>query len=192
MLAASATGTVEFKSICDPIRNVNTFVDYLEATASSINYETNQITCQSLKCEGTSCEFLDFEVNYDYLLVAVGASTNTYGIKGVRENCLFLKQIDDASNIRRAIVNCFERANVPQLSEEDIRTALSFVIVGAGPTGVEFTGELRDWLEYEGRKYYSGLLKYVKITLIEAGNYILPVFDEALRQEALKDLTGIH
>jgi NADH dehydrogenase FAD-containing subunit len=40
-----------------------------------------------------------------------------------------------------------------------VRGILSFVIVGAGPTGVEFTSELRDWVEYEGRKYYGRLLK---------------------------------
>eukprot|EP01035_Chromulina_nebulosa_P022407 gene22407-29014_t len=189
MLAASAVGTVEFKSICDPIRNVNPFVDYLEATALNVNSESNAVTCQSIKCEGTSCETVNFEVPYDYLIIAVGATTNTYGIKGVKEHCVFLKQIDDASNIRRAIVNCFERANVPELSETEKRIMLSFVIVGAGPTGVEFTSELRDWIEVEGKKYYSKLLKYVKISLVEAGNYILPIFDQVLREEALKSLT---
>jgi hypothetical protein len=59
------------------------------------------------------------------------------------------------------------------------------VIVGAGPTGVEFTSELRDWLEVEGRRYYGKLLKYVKITLVEA------VFDAALQKEAMQRLTGI-
>ena len=51
-------------------------------------------------------------------------------LKGVRDHCLFLKQISDASNIRRAIINCFEQANVPNLKEEDIRNTLSFVVVG--------------------------------------------------------------
>lgn len=189
MLAASAVGTVEFKSICDPIRNVNTFIDYLEATATNIDTINNKVECFGIRCEGTSCSQIDFEVPYDYLIVAVGAKTNTYGIKGVEQHCLYLKQIEDAANIRRAIVNCFERANVPNLTEEEIRQALRFVIVGGGPTGVEFTSELRDWLEFEGRKYYSKLLKYVQITLVEAGSQILPIFDEALRQEALKQLT---
>ena len=55
---------------------------------------------------------------------------------GVREHCQFLKQIEDASSLRRAIAYCFERANIPSLSKEEIKDALSFVIVGAGPTGV--------------------------------------------------------
>lgn len=190
MLAASAVGTVELKSIIDPIRNVNALADYLEASATAINVVSKTINCVSLKCEGTTCDFLEFEVNYDYLICAVGAMTNTYGIKGVKENCLFLKQLEDAANIRQAIVQCFERSNVPDsaITEADRYNMLSFVVVGAGPTGVEFTSELRDWVEVEGKKYYPGLLQYVRITLVEAGNCVLPVFDDALRDEALKCL----
>ena len=54
----------------------------------------------------------------------------------MREHCQFLKQIEDASSLRKAIAYCFERANIPSLSKQEIRDALSFVIVGAGPTGV--------------------------------------------------------
>jgi len=101
MLAASAVGTVDFRSICEPIRNVNPLVDYIEAAASSIDLENRQVQCQNVKCEGTSCEINDFSVPYDYLVVAVGATTNTFGIKGVVENCLFLKQVEDAANLRK-------------------------------------------------------------------------------------------
>ena len=55
---------------------------------------------------------------------------------GVREHCLFLKQIEDAASLRKAIAYCFERANIPSLSKQEVQDALSFVIVGAGPTGV--------------------------------------------------------
>ena len=189
MLAASAVGTVEFRSICEPIRNVNPLANYLESTASSIDFDEKVVSCVSVKCEGTACDMTTFDLSYDYLLMAVGATTNTFGIKGVMEHCQFLKQIEDAISLRRAIANCFERANIPGLREEEIRAALSFVVVGAGPTGVEFTGELRDWLEVEGRRYYGGLLKYVRLTLVEAGPSVLAVFDESLQQEAIKRLS---
>lgn len=64
------------------------------------------------------------------------------------------------------------------------------MVVGAGPTGVEFTSELRDWVESEGRRYYGKLLKYVKITLVEAGDAVLAVFDKQLQEEAMRRLTG--
>ncbi len=82
MLAASAVGTVEFRSICEPIRNVNPYADYLEASAVSINSQQQVVNCRSLICEGSSCDVMDFELPYDHLLVAVGATTNTFGIKG--------------------------------------------------------------------------------------------------------------
>lgn len=189
MLAASAVGTVEFRSICEPIRNVNPFADYLEASALSVDPVKKTVQCQTVKCVGTACELSDFDFPYDHLLVAVGATTNTFGIKGVRENCLFLKQVEDAANLRKAIAYCFERANIPGLSDEEKRSALSFIVVGAGPTGVEFTSELRDWLEVEGRRYYPKLLKYVSLKLVEAGNAVLAVFDKALQDEALTQLT---
>ena len=188
MLAASAVGTVDFRSICEPIRNVNPLVNYIEAAASSIDAKKRTIACQSIKCEGTSCEIADFSVPYDFLIIAVGATTNTFGIKGVVENCLFLKQIEDAANLRKghkivvdcvkakswkwmcltiAIANCFERANVPNLSDEEIEDALSFVVVGAGPTGVEFTSELRDWIEVEGAFITLTLFKLVDFSWLE-------------------------
>jgi Pyridine nucleotide-disulphide oxidoreductase len=90
MLAASAVGTVEFKSICDPIRNINPFVDYLEATAERVDVASNSVTCTASVCEGTSCSIHEFEVKYDYLVVAVGASTNTFGIKVTMSLSLYL------------------------------------------------------------------------------------------------------
>lgn len=116
MLAASAVGTVEFRSICEPIRNVNALAEYLEAAATSVDFDQKQLHCTSIKCSGTSCDVTDFTLPYDHLIIATGATTNTFGIKGVREHCQFLKQAEDAVSLRKAIANCFERANIPGLS----------------------------------------------------------------------------
>lgn len=86
MLAGSAVGTVEYRSITQPIREVNRKAKYLEATATDIDPKTNKVTCQSVVCDGNSCEIEDFEVEYDRLIVTVGAQTNTFGVKGVREH----------------------------------------------------------------------------------------------------------
>jgi hypothetical protein len=93
MLAASAVGTVDYRSITEPIRKVNPLVNYLEATCTHIDSKERKITCENVVCEGTSCTIEDFELSYDYLLVGVGATTNTFGIPGVKEHCIFLKQI---------------------------------------------------------------------------------------------------
>lgn len=79
---------------------------------------------------------------------------------------------------------------MPTLTDQQRINALTFVIVGAGPTGVEFTAELRDFIEYDVPRFYPHLLKFVRIKLVEASDKVLMVFDEALQKEALKTLTG--
>ena len=118
----------------------------------------------------------------------MGAQTNTFGIPGVRENCCFLKQVDDARRIRNGIVNCFERANIPTLTEEEKRSTLTFAVIGAGPTGVEFASELRDFIEQDGPKYYPNLLPFVSIKVIEASDTVLAPFDKSLQEEAIAQL----
>ena len=135
------------------------------------------------------CSIDEFELEYDRIVVAVGATTNTFGVPGVREHCLFLKQISDADALRKSIGNAFERANLPTLSSAERERALSFCVVGAGPTGVEFCGELRDFLETEAKSYYPSLVEVARVTLLEATDSVLGAFDESLRTAALDELT---
>lgn len=189
MLAGASVGTVEFRSITESIRQINLNANYLEGTASEIDPVKKTIECESVVCEGNSCEINSFTVEYDKLIVTVGAQTNTFGIPGVRENCCFLKQVEDARRIRTAIVNLFERANLPGLTDDQRKEILTFAVIGAGPTGVEFASELRDFVEQDGPKYYPNLLKFVRIKVIEASPTILAPFDKSLQQEAIAQLT---
>lgn len=191
MLAGASVGTVEYRSICEPIREINRKVSFLEATATSVDPEHNRITCESVVCEGNSCDIEEFVLDYDRLVVSVGAQTNTFGIPGVKEHCNYLKQVDDARRIRTSIVNCFERANLPNLSDEERTQNLSFCVIGAGPTGIEFAAELRDFIEQDGPKYYPDLLKFVRIKVIEASPVVLAPFDKELQEEAVKQMNKV-
>lgn len=189
MLAGASVGTVEYRSITEPVREINLKVNYLEATATYIDPDTNTVECESVMCDGNSCTIEDFSIQYDRLVVAVGAQTNTFGIPGVREHCCFLKQVEDARRIRTAIVNCFERANLPYLTDEQRVNILTFAVIGAGPTGIEFASELRDFVEQDGPKYYPKLLKHVRIKVIEASSSVLAPFDKSLQDAAVEQLT---
>lgn len=94
----------------------------------------------------------------------------------------------DARRIRTSIVNCFERANLPSLTDDERKANLTFVICGAGPTGIETAAELRDFVEQDGPKYYPNLLKFVRIKVIEASSTILAPFDKSLQEEAIRQL----
>ena len=106
-------------------------------------------------------------MEYDRLVVTIGAQTNTFGIPGVREHCNFLKEVEDARRIRTAIVNCFERANLPDLTDEEKVKNLTFAIIGAGPTGIECTCEEsgRDTKQCSRKRRWSDAKRQVAFTL---------------------------
>ena len=172
----------------------NSDANYLEAAAKEIDLENQVVKCSGLAgnsaVDGVSSDDIsDFDVPYDRLIVSVGARINTFGIPGVEEYCDYLKQIEHARHIRKKVVTNFEKANLPGTSEEEIKKLLTFCIIGAGPTGVEFSSELRDFIEQEGPKYYKPLLKYVSIKLIEATPVVLRPFDKKLQDKAVEILT---
>jgi len=82
MLAGSAVGTVEFRSITEPVRHINPLAHYIEARATQVDTKDSKVSCESIACEGTSCIIEEFSIPYDRLVIAVGAQTNTFGIPG--------------------------------------------------------------------------------------------------------------
>ncbi|KAE9457744.1 hypothetical protein C3L33_10353, partial [Rhododendron williamsianum] len=108
------------------------------------------------------------------------------------------KEVEDAQRIRRTVIDCFEKAVLPDLSEEERRTNLHFIIVGGGPTGVEFAAELHDFVREDLIKLYPSVKDLVKISVIQSGDHILNTFDERIssfaeekfRRDGIEVLTG--
>jgi NADH:ubiquinone reductase (non-electrogenic) len=71
------------------------------------------------------------------------------------------------------VIDCLEKAVLPSQSEEEQRSNLHFVIVGGGPTGVEFAAELHDYIQEDLINLYPTVKDKVKITLIQSGDHIL-------------------
>lgn len=84
-----------------------------------------------------------------------------------------VQEVEDAQKIRRTVIDCFERASLPSVSEEEKKRILHFAIVGGGPTGVEFAASLHDFVAEDLVKLYPAIKDLVKITLLEAGDHIL-------------------
>lgn len=84
-----------------------------------------------------------------------------------------MQEVEHAQNIRKAVIDCFERASLPNLSDEERKRILHFVVVGGGPTGVEFSAELHDFLVEDVAKIYPQVQEFTRITLLEASDHIL-------------------
>lgn len=188
LLPAVATGTVEDRSIVEPVRRIITGkAEYFEAACT----EVDPVKKEVVACfpEDTGMDKLCFRVPYDILVLGVGSINNTFGIKGVSEHTFFFKSITDAAKLRRQVSECFERASLPATSIEEMRKLLSFVIVGGGPTGVEVAAELYDMVESDLSKIYPNLVKEAVISVIELQDHVLSTYDRRISEYTRKIFT---
>lgn len=88
-----------------------------------------------------------------------------------------MQDVEDAQKIRGTVIDCFEKAVLPCIGEEERRRHLHFVIVGGGPTGVEFAAELHDFIQEDLIKIYPKVKDLVKITVIQSGDHILNTYE---------------
>ncbi|XP_044391116.1 external alternative NAD(P)H-ubiquinone oxidoreductase B1, mitochondrial [Triticum aestivum] len=122
LLPSVTCGTVEARSAVEPIQRMfeknGKDVAYYEAECLKINLTKKAVHCRS--AVGTNLDGNgDFMLDYDYLVVALGAAVNTFNTPGVMEHCHFLKEVEDAQKIRKSVIDCFERASIPNISEEE-------------------------------------------------------------------------
>ncbi|CAF1171120.1 unnamed protein product [Adineta steineri] len=209
LLPSVSVGTVETRTVIESIRSlVGPKIKYVEAHCVDVDTKTKVITCNSdgtntvsrgddvktllepsKRAGGASSRIIkdsartrpQFDMKYDILVVAVGSENNTFNIPGVEEHAHFLKELLDARRIRSAISDAFESAMTPSQTAEERKRLLHFVIVGGGPTGVEFAAELADLVREDLQYYFPRLVANdVKITLIEALDHVLSMMDKQI------------
>lgn len=195
LLASTAVGTVESRSIVEPIRNITTRykANYFCAEVKEVCIEESSVLCQTSQGQ-------DFKVDYDFLVLAVGAEVNTFGCPGVNgkwdppslesplcsaEYAIKLKKYEDARTIRRRITANIEAAMIPTVDEASRKRMLTNVIVGGGPTGVEFAAELYDliWQDFTQR-YPQELLRDFRVILVQSADHVLNTYDLTISQYA--------
>lgn len=184
MLAAAAVGTVEYRSILEHIRSANPVIEYTQGTCESIDLEKKELLVRPYP-PGLE---KDFNVPYDVLVMAVGLRPSSLGVPGVSTHCLFLKNIEDARRLRKQVTQNFEAADLPVKSDEERQRLLTFVVVGGGPTGCEFCGELSDFVKNDLRRFYPRLAPLVRILLLHRGAALLPSFGPGLQVAAAETL----
>lgn len=129
-------------------------------------------------------------IPYDYLLIASGSSTAFFGIPGAAEYAFPLKTLEQGITVRNHILSTFERA----ASERDPalkKRALTFTVVGGGPTGVEFAGALAELIHGPLRKDYPEIrTEDIAVVLLEGGDHLLPGLPERMGDYARKTLSA--
>ena len=131
----------------------------------------------------------DSQIEYDYLVVATGASHSYFGHDEWSSHAPGLKTIEDALVIRRTILSAFERAERDPGEE---RRWLTFVIVGAGPTGVELAGALMEIAVHAvGDEFHAVDPRQARVVLVEGAGQVLPLYPGVLSESARRQLGSL-
>jgi NADH dehydrogenase len=144
--------------------------------ASEVRVATEEI--KSIDFKGQKLQAESESYPYDYLIIDTGAEPAFFGTPGVQENGFTLWSFEDAIRIREHVKGMFEKARTEK--DCNIRKAmLTFIVAGAGFTGIETMGELMDWRRELCRKYEIGG-REVNLIVVEAMGSILPILNEGL------------
>lgn len=162
---------------------------FIEAEATDIDPASNSVTIKTV----TTGETLSIE--YDKLIMAVGAVTNNSKTKGADKHALKLRDIADAKTIRGKIVDLLETAALPTTSEEERARLLHFVVVGGSPYAVEFASDINEYLRNNACQFSVDLSKYIKVSLVDSKDHVNNFYDKSIsksmRQRFLKENIGV-
>lgn len=175
------TGGIEPGNICFPIRatlkrgGAQPPVIFSEAEVVRIDTDNKTIVCDRM------------QVQYDYLVLAPGSTTNYYGIPGLEENIVPLKTIEDGIAMHNRMLESFEAALLEN-DEQRKRELLTFVVVGGGPTGVELSSTMALFIFRTLVRDYPLLVPMARVILAEAGDTLLRGMRPKIAQLALAEL----
>ena len=180
LLYQVAAAELESEDIAYPVRSILRGlpnVNFVLSRVRGVDLRTREVTTD------------DGRIPFDYLVLAAGSTSHFFGIPGASEHSFPLKTLGDGVALRNQVLRAFERA-AGEPDPERRRAALTFVLVGGGATGVEFSGALAELIRGPLRKDFPSLdFREVKVLLVEAKEGLLFGMTEALRRYALERLS---
>ncbi len=182
LLYQVATGSLEADSIAFSIRK-----NY----AGQKNFRFRIAELNNINTEKNTIDTTIGEIAYDYLVIATGSTTNFFGNKDIEQYAMPMKSIPEALNLRSMILQNFEEAVLTN-NKEDREPYLNFVLVGAGPTGVELAGALAELRNHILMKDYPELNKeHMNVYLVDFMPRTLGGMSENASAGAQKFLTDM-
>jgi NADH dehydrogenase len=181
MLHEVAASDLDMTDIVNPIRKLLRRVKFVEGDVESIDLPARRVVVSH---GGDSHPHV---LEYDHLVVALGATTNFYALPGVEERALTMKSLGDAIALRNRLIECLEEAD-PECCRVK-HPLLTFVVAGGGFAGVETVAAVNDFLR-EALKFYPNLTEsHLRVVLVHNGPIILPELGRALGAYAQQKLT---
>lgn len=158
------------------------------------SYKNTQVVMSAVERIDTQAQKVytrEMEYNYDYLILSSGAQHSYFGKDQWEEFAPGLKTLEQATEIRRRILDAFEQAE-KELDGEKRKALLTFVVVGGGPTGVEMAGSIAEISRHTLERDFRNIdPSRTRVILIESGNRVLGAMDEKLSRRAARDLEEI-
>jgi len=182
LLYQVATAALSPADIAAPVRAVLSKCKNLEVMLAEV---------QSVDVDAKKIKTTDMEIAYDFLIVATGARHSYFGHNEWEKLAPGLKSLEDAIELRRRLLLAFEYAE--KITDEAARkAAMTFVIIGGGPTGVEMAGAIAEIARYTLAKDFRHIdPSQARVILIEAEPRLLAVFPEDLSASAMKQLVAL-
>jgi NADH dehydrogenase len=174
MLAEVVASSIDAKHAVCPIREFLNKVSFKELDVRSIDLRNRVVNC-------FHCNICNINLNleYDYLVIALGSITSFHNTQGAEEYSFPLKNVYDAKVLRSHVIDMFEHAELDS-DPDQRRKFLTFVVAGGGYTGVEVAAELNDFIHKTRRFYKSIKPKEVKVIVVEHSSRIMHEMSESL------------
>ena len=182
MLPEVISGSIGLTDVVSPIRHLCSRTQLVMREVEEIDLKRKVVTVSP------GFRPRRMELEYDYLVIALGGMTNFYGMPGMLEHAKPFRTLADAIVLRNHLIHTLEEADVetdPVLRER----LLTFVVAGGGFSGVEVMAELNDFVRAVKRKYLKLKNAKVRCVLVHSGERILPEMTEGLALFAQKILT---
>lgn len=187
LLYQVATGILSEGEVAPPTREIlasQKNARVILGEVSDIDLEHRAVTSKVLNRETVT--------PYDTLLVAAGSSQSYFGMDQFAEFAPGMKSIDDALELRGRIFGAFELAETLDEDEKEIERLLTFVVIGAGPTGVEMAGQLAELAHRTLKRDFRKInTREARVILLDAASQVLPPFGKEIGEKAKRDLEDL-
>lgn len=182
LLYQVATAGLSQPEIAQPIRSI--FTNRKDITVLMDEAVSVDLTSRRIRCKQQT-------LDYDHLIIGLGAVTSYFGHSEWAEHAPGLKSLSDAIRIRRNVLRAFEQAEM-EFDPEKRRKLMTIVVVGGGPTGVELAGAFAELARHVLRRDFRRIDPFdAQIILIEAGDRVLDMFDSPLPDKARAQLEAL-